>query len=123
MIRAIPLGLFFDYLGGAARRPARGRQGDGGELELHRREDPGAPDAGEQRAQPPARSPGGQPDATITLKRATLDQISLRQKTFADALKAGEIVVTGNGDKLGELLGLVDTFAPMFDVVTPPLKR
>ena len=67
--------------------------------------------------------PSAKPDATITLKRATLDQISLRQKTFADALKSGEIVVTGNGDKLGELLGLVDTFAPMFDVVTPPLKR
>ena len=46
-----------------------------------------------------------------------------RRRCYADALQAGDIVVTGNGDKLGELLGLVDTFTPMFDVVTPPLKR
>ncbi len=30
--------------------------------------------------------PAARPDATITLKRATLDQISRRQKSFAEAL-------------------------------------
>jgi len=67
--------------------------------------------------------PAANPDATITLKRATLDQISLRQKSFADAVGAGEITLSGNGDKLAELLGLVETFPPMFDVVTPQQAR
>ena len=120
VIRAIPLGLFFDYL--AVRLDAQRAAGKRmlinwvftdtnqrvrlnleNSVLSHRMETQAA-----------------NADATITLARATLDQISLRQKSFADALKAGEIAVAGNADKLGELLGLIDNFPPMFDVVTPP---
>ena len=58
-------------------------------------------------------------DATITLARSTLDQITLRQKTFAAALQTGEVRATGDVARLSELLGLLDNFPPMFDVVTP----
>jgi alkyl sulfatase BDS1-like metallo-beta-lactamase superfamily hydrolase len=59
------------------------------------------------------------PDATITLDRATLDAITLKQKTFPQAAKEGAITIQGNAAKLQELLGMMDEFNPMFDVVTP----
>ncbi len=123
VVRAIPLGLFFDYLavrldGPRAAGKAMVVNWNFTDVKTQVRLTLENSVLSHQLDRPAAK-----PDATITLKRATLDQISLRQKTFAEALQAGEIVVTGNGDKLGELLGLVDTFAPMFDVVTPPLKR
>jgi alkyl sulfatase BDS1-like metallo-beta-lactamase superfamily hydrolase len=58
-------------------------------------------------------------DATITLNRSTLDAITLRQKTFAQAAGDGSVKITGNGTKLSELLGMLDEFNPLFDVVTP----
>ncbi|MCX7892711.1 MAG: MBL fold metallo-hydrolase [Burkholderiales bacterium] len=58
-------------------------------------------------------------DATVTLNRATLDQITLRQKTFVDAAKAGEVRIQGNGARVQELLGMLVEFNPVFAVVTP----
>ena len=58
-------------------------------------------------------------DATVTLNRSTLDAITLRQKTFPEAVKAGEVKIQGTGAKLQELLGMLDEFDPMFDIVTP----
>ena len=49
-------------------------------------------------------------DATLTLTRATLDEISLQKTTFAAALQSGQIAVTGKGEKLVELLEMLDTF-------------
>jgi alkyl sulfatase BDS1-like metallo-beta-lactamase superfamily hydrolase len=119
VIKAIPLGLFFDYL--AVRLDAKRAEGkrmvvnwvftDVNQRVRLNLENSVLSHQLDRSA--------ANPDATITLKRATLDQISLRQKSFADALQAGEIAVTGNGDKLAELLGLVENFPPMFDVVTP----
>jgi alkyl sulfatase BDS1-like metallo-beta-lactamase superfamily hydrolase len=63
-------------------------------------------------------------DATVTLNRATLDLITLRQKTFPQAMKDGDVKVQGNGARLMELLGMLDEFNPMFDIVTPnPMAR
>ena len=119
VIRAIPLGLFFDYL--AVRLNAQAAAGKRLVINwvfpdvnqrarmtlensvLSHAMDRQAPDA----------------DATITLARATLDQITLRQKTFAAALQTGEARVTGDAAKLSELLGLLDNFPATFDVVTP----
>jgi alkyl sulfatase BDS1-like metallo-beta-lactamase superfamily hydrolase len=60
-----------------------------------------------------------QADATVTLTRATLDEISLQKTTFPAALQAGLIVVSGNRGKLVELLGLLDAQGGMFAVVEP----
>ena len=63
-------------------------------------------------------------DATVTLPRATLDEISMRQTTFESALQSGEISVTGKREKLVELLAMLDTFPLQFAVVEPrpPLR-
>jgi alkyl sulfatase BDS1-like metallo-beta-lactamase superfamily hydrolase len=58
-------------------------------------------------------------DATLTLARSTLDAIVLRRTTFPDAAQAGLIKIEGDPTKLIELLGMLDTFNPMFEVVEP----
>lgn len=58
-------------------------------------------------------------DATITLDRKTLDAITLKQKTMAEAIGAGEIKIVGDGKKLGELFGDLDAFDFWFNIVTP----
>jgi alkyl sulfatase BDS1-like metallo-beta-lactamase superfamily hydrolase len=58
-------------------------------------------------------------DVTLTLARQTLDAITLRQKTFVEALEAGEVKVKGDATKLGELFALLDTFESKFEIVEP----
>ena len=58
-------------------------------------------------------------DATVTLTRATLDEISMRTTTFESALQSGQISVTGEREKLVELLEMLDTFPLQFAVVEP----
>ena len=58
-------------------------------------------------------------DATITLARATLDAVTLRKTTFPEAVQAGLIRIEGDAGRLVELLGMLDTFNPMFEVVEP----
>jgi alkyl sulfatase BDS1-like metallo-beta-lactamase superfamily hydrolase len=57
--------------------------------------------------------------ASLTLTRATLDAIVLKQTTFAEQAMAGKIAVAGDSSKLIELLGLLDDFDPMFEIVAP----
>lgn len=56
---------------------------------------------------------------TVTMDKATLDKISLRQLDFPAAIKQGDIQIQGDSKKLGELLGMLDTFTPTFNIVTP----
>ncbi|MFZ1180782.1 MAG: alkyl sulfatase C-terminal domain-containing protein, partial [Herbaspirillum sp.] len=58
-------------------------------------------------------------DATLTLSRATLDAITLKQTTFPEAVQAGQIKIDGDRAKISELLGMLDTFEQMFPVVEP----
>lgn len=58
-------------------------------------------------------------DATITLTRAAFDAITLGKTTFEKEIGAGRIKVEGDGRKLGELFGLMDTFKGDFNIVTP----
>jgi alkyl sulfatase BDS1-like metallo-beta-lactamase superfamily hydrolase len=58
-------------------------------------------------------------DASVSLSKATLEQISLKQLDFPTAIQKGLIKLQGNGKKLGELLGSVDSFSPQFNIVTP----
>ena len=119
MVRAMPLGMFFDYL--AMRLD--GSRAEGKRLRLnwqftdtteqvllnlensvltHRQ--------GQQHAQA---------DATVRLARTTLDQISMQRLTFADACKAGQVEVAGNEAALMDLMGMIDNFSRMFPVVGP----
>ncbi|QRY77942.1 MBL fold metallo-hydrolase [Pseudomonas sp. PDNC002] len=61
------------------------------------------------------------PDANVTIRlaKATLDQISLRQLDFPTAIKQGAIKLEGDSKILGGLLGMIDSFPPQFNIVTP----
>ncbi len=58
-------------------------------------------------------------DASVTLTRKTLDAIAIGTTSFPQAIADGSIKVEGDRRKLAELLGLLDSFEPMFPIVTP----
>jgi alkyl sulfatase BDS1-like metallo-beta-lactamase superfamily hydrolase len=58
-------------------------------------------------------------DATITLKRETLNDVLLGQGTLNEKIDAGEIKVDGDKAKLDELVSMLDKFAFWFNIVTP----
>ena len=62
-------------------------------------------------------------DATVTLDRAALNRLVLRELTFADAIERGVVTVTGDPATVIELFDLLDDFALMFDVVEPHRLR
>lgn len=57
--------------------------------------------------------------ASITLTRATLNDVLLRKTSFPEAVKSGQIEIKGDQRKLFELLGLLDEFKPDFSLVGP----
>lgn len=58
-------------------------------------------------------------DLTVRMDKATLDRISLRQTDFPAAVQQGAVKLEGNGQRLSELMGLLTTFRPNFNVVAP----
>ncbi|HWD34409.1 MAG TPA: alkyl sulfatase dimerization domain-containing protein [Pseudomonas sp.] len=58
-------------------------------------------------------------DATVKMSKATLDQISLRQLDFPTAIKQGDIKLEGDADRFKAMLGMLASFQPTFNVVTP----
>lgn len=58
-------------------------------------------------------------DASVTLTRAALDAITLKQRTFLGSILTGDVSVGGNPLKLRELFGLLDEFSTGFEVVEP----
>ncbi|HFH2546035.1 TPA: alkyl sulfatase C-terminal domain-containing protein, partial [Klebsiella aerogenes] len=58
-------------------------------------------------------------DTTIALNRATLNKIILKEETLKQAVDKGDAKITGNADKLNEMLGYMDKFEFWFDIVTP----
>jgi alkyl sulfatase BDS1-like metallo-beta-lactamase superfamily hydrolase len=59
------------------------------------------------------------PTATVTLTRAAMDAILLRQATFAELSGEGSITIDGDAGAVRDFLGLLDTFEFWFDIVTP----
>lgn len=59
------------------------------------------------------------PDASVSMTRATLDRILLRQLTFPDAVKAGDISVTGNPQAFFGLLQLIEEPPANFAIIEP----
>ncbi|MNY18188.1 hypothetical protein D3C86_1515520 [compost metagenome] len=60
-----------------------------------------------------------QADAKITLSKATLDSIQLKETTIENAIAKGDMKVEGRREALGEFLGLLDSFPFWFNIVTP----
>jgi len=58
-------------------------------------------------------------DATITLSRASLNDVLLGNGTFEEKVQAGDIKVVGNNAKVKELISMLDTFEFWFNIVTP----
>jgi alkyl sulfatase BDS1-like metallo-beta-lactamase superfamily hydrolase len=58
-------------------------------------------------------------DATVTLDRAVLNRLVLREVPLAEAFQQGLVEVEGDAGKLTELFGLLDDFRLMFEVVEP----
>lgn len=58
-------------------------------------------------------------DATLTMNRDDFAEMIMGGSTLDKQIQAGKAKVTGNGAKVGELLGNLDTFEPMFNIVTP----
>jgi alkyl sulfatase BDS1-like metallo-beta-lactamase superfamily hydrolase len=58
-------------------------------------------------------------DTTLTMTRSMLNDIILGATTFPDAIAAGAVAISGNPEKLAELMGLMDTFEFWFNIVTP----
>jgi alkyl sulfatase BDS1-like metallo-beta-lactamase superfamily hydrolase len=58
-------------------------------------------------------------DAGFTLARATFDEVIAKQTSFPEAIASGKIKFTGNAMRFGELMGLMDEFPRMFEIVEP----
>lgn len=119
LVRAMPLGLFFDYLAmrldGAKAAGLRARLNwcfsDTGEQVLLNLEHSalthrlGVQDS--------------KADVTVTMTRATLDDISLQRLSFPEALQAGRLTITGQARVLLDLMAMIDRFSRLFAVVGP----
>jgi alkyl sulfatase BDS1-like metallo-beta-lactamase superfamily hydrolase len=57
--------------------------------------------------------------ATLNLKRSILNQVLMKQMTFADAAAKGELSVNGDIGSLMELMSVLDEFKTMFKIVEP----
>ncbi|HDS5592563.1 TPA: MBL fold metallo-hydrolase [Enterobacter hormaechei subsp. xiangfangensis] len=58
-------------------------------------------------------------DATITLSRATLNKIVLKEESLQQAKDKGDVKITGDASKLDDLLNSMDKFEFWFNIVTP----
>ncbi len=123
LIRSLPLDMYFDYL--AVRLDGDKAAGkrivlnwlftDSGQkyvLNLENSALTCAPDAQAANA-----------DATLSLTRATLDEISLQKTTFVAALESGKIAVAGSREKFLEMLAMLETFPVRFPIVEPRPPR
>jgi alkyl sulfatase BDS1-like metallo-beta-lactamase superfamily hydrolase len=63
--------------------------------------------------------PLAQADARVTLSKATLDAIQLKEVTLEQAIVKGDVKIEGRKEALGEFLALLDTFPFWFNIVTP----
>jgi alkyl sulfatase BDS1-like metallo-beta-lactamase superfamily hydrolase len=59
------------------------------------------------------------PDAQLTLDKAALDRVQLGETTIDQAIKAGDIKVSGDRRKVTDFFGLLGTYPFWFDIVTP----
>jgi len=118
-VRAMSLDLFFDYLGVRLNREKAG------EARITLNFDFGASD-GKYLIQlengvlnNTAGLQAQKADATITLSRETLDNLVLGQTKLDKAIADGDVKISGDSNKLGQLVSYLDTFDFWFNIVTP----
>ena len=119
IVRALPLGLFFDTLAmrldGAKADGLRLRLNwaisDTGECALLNLENSALTHRLGVRAD--------DADASLTMARATLDDIALQKLALPDALQSGRVQLQGQASAAVQLMGLLDSFSRMFPVVGP----
>ncbi len=58
-------------------------------------------------------------DAGVKLTRATLDAITLKQRSFLGSIATGDVSISGNPLKLVELFSLLEDFSPDFEIIEP----
>ncbi|MET0306048.1 MAG: alkyl sulfatase dimerization domain-containing protein [Solirubrobacterales bacterium] len=58
-------------------------------------------------------------DAALLLDREALDQLLLKTADVAALAESGRLRIEGDGEKIGELLGLLDEPDPGFAIITP----
>jgi len=123
VVRAIPLDMFFDYM--AVR--LNGDKAQGKTIVLNWKftdtQQSYVLSLENSALSHVADAQSANADASLTLTRATLDDISLQKVTVPEAMKAGRIVVSGKPEKVGELLGMLEPFPGMFPVVEPRPAR
>lgn len=59
------------------------------------------------------------PDAVLTLDKSTLAAIALGHMTMEQALDQGLLILAGHPEAFSQFMSLLDTFAPLFPIVTP----
>ena len=58
-------------------------------------------------------------DATVTIPRAVLNNIVLRDTTLKNEIDSGRVTVQGKTESLNELVSMLDKFDFWFNIVTP----
>jgi len=58
-------------------------------------------------------------DCTVSLERATLNRLVLRELALPEALAQGAVRIGGDGRKLAQLLGLLEEFSLSFEIIEP----
>ena len=119
VVRAMSLDLFFDYLGVRLH----GEKADGKHLVVNWT----FADLGREYMLTLAHGAltyladrrSAEADVSVTLDRAVLDRLVLRELTLADAQARGLVTVAGNAAGLAELFSLLDDFTMMFPIVEP----
>ncbi len=66
---------------------------------------------------------GDRADATVTLERAVLSRLVLRETSVGEARAAGLLRVEGDAGKVAELFDLLDDFTLAFEIVEPRRER
>ena len=60
-----------------------------------------------------------EPDVSLTLTKATLDEVQLGMITLEQAIADGQIKLKGNKDVFKDFVGMLDTYNFWFNIVTP----
>jgi alkyl sulfatase BDS1-like metallo-beta-lactamase superfamily hydrolase len=119
VVSAIPLEMFFDYLG--VRLDAQKAQGRRLVINWHFTDLNRTYTLNLENSALTWRvdQPEPQPDASVRLARSTLDEISTKRTTFPREVVAGRVKIEGNQAALGDLMGMIEEFSPAFPIVTP----
>jgi len=62
------------------------------------------------------------PTATITLRKPVLNAVFAGQVKPGDAIRSGQIQLAGDQQALAALFGMMDSFTPSFNIVTPAAR-